>query len=256
MATGRTVFQKYNRVYVNGYDLSGYSRDIGPLTTEFDVTTDAAMSDAIKGGLPELANINVGTLNGFLDNTATSGLHVLANTATGTKNVLVAVGIRAAPAQGDPAFCAVVEQKNYLAPVTMSGMNNVSIEYAGTSVTSTIKAYQKAWGLLLRPLTATTAVNAAAGVDHPGAAETTAGAYMMYQVTAGNGNATIKVQDSADNSSFSDVASLTSGVIDCSAATSGVIAIGTTATVRRYLRWQIVLDTATTVTFALACVRG
>ena len=37
---------------------------------------------------------------------------------------------------------------------------------------------------------------------------------------------------------------------------SGMVAISTTATVRRYLRWQISLGTATTATFALAFIRN
>lgn len=255
MATGRTVFAKYTRVYINGYDLSGYAREIGPLTTEFDTDPAAAMSDGVKGGLPGAANINVGTLNGFFDTTATSGLHTLTNTGTGTKNVMVAIGIRAAPAQGDPAFITQVEQKNYIAPIDTSGsMVNATIEFGGYSAAPTTRAYQKAWGTLLHANAATTAANTAAGVD--GGAATTAGGYLMYQVTAGNGTATISIDDSANNTDWLALSGATSGEITAAAGLSGIVALGTTATVRQYLRWQLALNGATTVTFALAFVRG
>jgi hypothetical protein len=80
----------------------------------------------------------------------------------------------------------------------------------------------------------------------------------MYQVFAGNGTATLKVQDAATNTnpSFADLSGATSGSVNCATPSAGVVAISTTATVRQYLRWQIVFGTATTVTFALAFVRA
>jgi len=258
MATGRTVFQKYARVYVSGYDLSGYARDIGPLTVDFDMETAAAMTDGVKGGLPGHPTINVGTLNGFLDTTATSGLHALAKAATGTKNVMVPIGIRAAPAAGDPCFVAQVEQKNYITPLDLSGaMVNATVEYAGTTAAPTTSLYSKAWGLLLHANSAVTAANTGTGVDYPGAAETTAGGFLMYQVLAGDaGTCTISIDDSANNVDFLALSGATSGEINATAGTSAIVALGTTATVRRYLRWQIALNSALTCTFVLAFVRG
>ena len=80
----------------------------------------------------------------------------------------------------------------------------------------------------------------------------------MYQVFAGDGTATISVEDATTNSdaNFAALTGATSGEIDFSTPTAGIVAIGRTATVRRYLRWQISLNTATTVTFALAFVRA
>ena len=258
MATGRTVFQKYTRVYVSGYDLSGYARDIGPLTIDFDMETAAAMSDSIKGGLPGHANVNVGTLNGFLDTTATSGLHALANSGTGLKNVMVPIGIRAAPAAGDPCFVAQVEQKNYLVPLDLSGaMVNATVEYAGTTAAATTRLYNKAWGLFLHTNIAATAANTGTGVDYPGGVQTTAGGYLMYQVLAGDGGTcTISIDDSANNADFLALSGATSGEITATAGTSAIVALGTGATVRQYLRWQFAKNSALTCTFVLAFVRG
>ena len=52
MATGRTV-SKWVRCYVDGRNLSGYGRTIGPLTWDYDLADlTCQMSDAVRGGLP------------------------------------------------------------------------------------------------------------------------------------------------------------------------------------------------------------
>jgi hypothetical protein len=251
MSTGRTV-NRWTRVYVDGYDLSGYARSIGPLSVEFDAPDLTVLSDGVVGVLPNQAHITPGELNGVLDNTATSGIQAVLSTAGTYRKVMIPIGIRAAPAAGDPVFLGSFEQLSYKASDD-GGAMVVNVPFGEYDITQ-VGNYTKPWGTLLHALSAATAANSDTGIDDRGSA-TTAGGYLMYQVTAGDGTATISVDDSADNSSFTALSGATSGVIDCSAATSGIVALGTTATVRRYLRWQIALGTASTVTFALAFVR-
>lgn len=253
MATGRTTI--YNsRVYIDGYDMSGYSRTWGPLACTFEEGVDDAITLPVKATLPGQANVSVGTLNGLFDNTATSGLHVIMKGAGVERDVMIPIGIRAAPADNDPVFIGQFQQLGYSA----DGDNNpvyASIPFgASMSTTGTGLAYARPWGTLLLAKAAKTSANSATGLDQ--LAQTTAGGYMMYQVFAGNGTATIKVQDASTNSdgSFGDL--LSSGSISCAAGVSGVVQLAKTATVKRYVRWQIALGTATSVTFALAFVRG
>ena len=57
---GRTV-PKWVRVYMDGYDLSGYSRTIGPLKHEYEeADLTAQMSDAVMGVMPNLPSISPG----------------------------------------------------------------------------------------------------------------------------------------------------------------------------------------------------
>ena len=252
--TGRTVL-KHTRFYADGYDLSGYTRQIGPLETTFDEHVDAALNDEIKNALPGHAMLNVGTLNGFMDNTATSGLHVVASGAGAIRVVMCPIGIKAAPAAGDPVFCGQFEQQGY--QQEGDSYVYVTIPFSGWSGRGSTLLYHKAWGTLLHAKGAETAANTGTGIDDdPRQAETTAGGYLVYQVFSGDGTATISIDDSADNASFAALSGATTGSIDCSSPTAGLVALGTTTTVRRYLRWQLALGTATTVTFALAFVRG
>lgn len=251
MTIGRTV-NKHTRVYADGYDLSGDTRTIGPLAWTFDEGDLTCLPDEVKGALPGHATLGIGTLNGVFSNTATTGLHTVMSTAGVKRTVMIPIGIRTAPAQGDPVYMGQFEQSGYQQEEAY-----VNIPFALPSVTNTTLLYDKPWGWLLHAKGAETAVNTAIGIDDIGAS-TAFGGYMMYQVFAGNGTATIKVQDAATNlnASFADLSGCTSGSINCATVQSGIIAVSKTATVRRYLRWQIVFGTATTVTFALSFVRA
>lgn len=252
--SGRTV-ERWMRVYADGYDLSGSARAIGPLSQEWEATPVAALADAVKNVLVGQGKLSIGTLNAFLDSTAVVGIHAVMNTSGVKRTVMIPVGMRAIPAQGDPVFCGEFEQLGYKEGDT-DGYVGVSIPFGDADAQAAHLAYTRAWGILLHAKAAETAVNAAAGVDDNGAASSKGG-YLCYQVFAADGTATFKVQDSADNSSFADLSGATSGSIDASVTPkSGIVALTPTATVRRYLRWQIVLGTATTVTFALSFMRG
>jgi hypothetical protein len=254
MSTGRTV-TKHQRVYVDGYDLSGYASQIGPLGWTFDLAEYFAFSDAIKTYLPGHGHNSLGTYSGIFDNTATSGLHALLATPGAKHTVTVAIGIRAAPAAGDPTFSGQYLQGDYLVqPDGEAVMASLAFEQVSQEASSL--NYSQPWGVLLNANTARTAANSSTGQDHPGAAATAYGGLFVYHVTAGNGTATLSVDDSADNSSFLALSGATSGSLNCAAPSAGMVALGKTATVRRYLRWQLALGTATTVTFVSTFIRA
>lgn len=254
MSTGRTL-KRYSRFYMGGYDLSGNTNVVGPLVWEYEPVGIPSLTEAVRGYLPDTPNISLGDFKGIFDSTASTGLHTIASGYPGSAyDIIHAIGIRAAPAEGDPAFCGKFALDNYLADPS-EGMIGVLMKFGLWDASDLIDSH-KPWGVLLHESSAETGANTATGVDDYGAA-TALGGYMAYQVLAGDGTATLKVQDAAtnENASFADITGATSGELDCSAVQSGIVALGTTATVRRYLRWQLSLNTATTVTFVLAFVR-
>jgi len=257
MATGRTTLNNY-RVYIDGRDMSGYSRSFGPLACTFDEGVDDAVTLAVKGTWLGSATIGMGTLNGLFDNTASVGIHAAMNSVGQKRNVLLAAGIQAAPANNDPVFCGKFVQTGFQAGASDNPVT-ATIPFSGSSGIATNLNYARPWGTLLHALAATTAANSAAGIDQ--LAQTLKGGYMMYHVTAAAGTgamtAAIKVQHADTNSdgSFADL--LSSGTINCSGGgVSGIVALAKNATVERYIRWQLALTLATSVTFALAWVRG
>ena len=255
MATGRTT-SKHARVYVDGYDLSGYTRSIGPLLERYDEAGEAALTDGVKGYLPNHGELGVGTLNGLFDNTATSGLHVLATAGAGSRHIVtVAQGIRAAPAIGDPCYAGHFEQAGYVAEPN-NGMVFATVPFDKTSAAATTRAYGKPWGVLLNAGTARTGANSATGGPDWGLS-TAFGGFMAYHVLASSGalhTATISIDDSADDSTYNALSGATTGSITVTAGVSGIVAVA--GTVNRYLRWQLSLGTATSVTFVLSFHRA
>jgi hypothetical protein len=261
MTTGRSVL-KYSRVYVSGYDLSGYARSIGPLACTFQEGADDPINASVIGTWMGQATITPGTLNALFDNTATTGLHALMGSPPAKRDIMVAQGIQAIPAAGDPVFVGQFPQDDYITDPAATP-NTATMKFGASHGASTTLAYYQPWGVLAHAYGAETTDNVAAGIDE--LAATSDGGYMMYQVFtavgAGSITATIKVQDASINSdvNFGDL--LSSGVINCGAGgvavpTSGVVALATTAAVKQYIRWQVTFGTATSVTFALAFIRN
>jgi hypothetical protein len=249
-------------VYVGGYDLSGYTRSFGPLGVTYEEATDDPINATVKGTWAGQATVNFGTLNALFDNTATVGAHARLATAGASHSIMATLGMETAEAVGNPVFCGQFIQKDYIATPSDSPVT-LTIPYSASGTSATL-LYASPWGELLHANSAVIAVNSATGQDF-GATDTAFGGWMMYQVTtsagAGDITATIKVQDSDTNVSgdFDDL--LSSGVINTGSGgvavpTPGVVALAPTATVRRYTRWQIVLGTATSVTFLLAFMRN
>ena len=263
--SGRTV-PRWVRFYMDGYDLSGYSRTIGPLNTEFEeADLTAQMGDAVRGYLPNLCNLSPGTLNGVFDNTATSGLHAIASAIASERVVMVPIGNKAAPAAGDPTYCGQFMQIGYQAEED-GGAVTATIPFGPWEAASQLAfPYTKVWGHLLHANSAVTAANSSGtGVDQIGSSSSRGG-YMCYQIfagTGGSGLATITVEHSVDevDGNYGALSGCTTGEIDMSANPAGGLVSTTAQTtgVKKYLRWQIAFagGGATSVTFALAFIRG
>jgi hypothetical protein len=260
MTLGRTML-RFGRIYINGRDLSGYTRSYGPLATVFEEGMDDAITKNVKGAMLGSANISMGTLNGLFDNTATIGIHAVLGTAGLQRTVMIAQGIQAAPVAGDPVFAGQFQQLGYSGkpddnPVT------ASVPFGNTSTIADNLAYAQPWGTLLHANGAETGVNSANG--YGGGGQTTKGGFMVYHVlaAAGSGNitATFKTQNSATaGGAYTDL--LSTGVINCGSGgvyvpVYGIVALANPATVESYTRWQVVFGTATSVTFVLSFHRN
>lgn len=259
MATGRTL-PKFARIYIDGYDLSGYSRDIGPLLWEFDAADlTAQMNDAAKGYLPNLCNISPGTLNGVLQSTTDSGIEISEiQTAGTTRDIMIPVGIRAAPAIGDPVFCCKSSHNGFHV-VENGGAMTITTEF-GAWDASDPTAYPVPWGVLLHANGGyITAVNSSTTDTVDNGAQTTKGGYLAYQITGRDATGSLSVQHSATNvnGDFVDlggcVVTLGAGAINLAGIQQTTLP---TTTVERFIRWQITISTGIYYTFALAFVRG
>jgi hypothetical protein len=259
MSTGRTT-GKWTRVYGNGYDWSGFSRDIGPLEITYDEhDLTAYMSDTVKGYMKGHAHVNVGTLNAVFDNTATTGIHAQLQAAGSKKLVTVAIGQNAPPADGDECFNGEFIQGAY--QVATGGAVTVSVPFQGWAGDATYLQYASPWGTILHAKAirlAATGVNDQIGFDNPTGGATSKGAIFVIHVFAGNGTANLLVQDAAVNNDggFVNIPGGGTGLIDCAVPQwAASYCSGALGAIRQYVRWQIAFGTATTVTFFSALRR-
>lgn len=244
--------RKWSRVYSDGYDISGYVRNWGSLGAEFAAVGEPAVSDALHGFLPGRATPVLGSYTALLDNTS-NGLHDKFSGANEMVTASVAIGMGAVPASGDPVFAYDMEMTSYVA--SLGDDIAINCNFSGSTRATTL-IYPPLWGNVIHALGAETGANSTTS-DHDHGAQTTLGGYMVYHLTTSNGTCTLKVQDaSADNDgSYSDL--LSSGSIDASSTpAAAVVALGRTATVERYTRWQLALGTATTATFFISFHRA
>lgn len=122
-------------------------------------------------------------------------------------------------------------------------------------VSAMANGYGLEWGDALHPGLLRTDTAATNGTGLDGGAQTTFGAQAYLHVFNIVGtNVVVKIQDSADNVSFADVAGLT-----FTSATAAPVAeriqTGRTATIRRYLR-AVTSGTFTSASFAVMAVRN
>lgn len=258
MAQGRSL-PDFQRIYIGGVDLSGAAFDSGEQGITYPEFEGYAWADAIKGALVGKPTVTFGPLLALFDSTPTTGFHVLESAAQGSlQYILLAQGIRAAPAMGDDTFALPAWLKAYKA-VQSGGQSQVSATFSTVDTASAMN-YDEYWGKLLHAYGAETGANSAnANVDN--GAQSTAGGWLIYEISAiggGAGTATVSIDDSANGTNWLALSGATSGAIAFSAApTAGIVQLGTTATVRQYLRWQLAFASgANSCTFALAFVRG
>ena len=256
---GRTL-KRYARVYVDGYDMSGYSRSIGPLLWEFEPMGMTAFQDSSNGYLPNTPTISPGALNVVMENDSDgTAAHGILSTQNDDRVVLVALGDRAAPVAGDPAFMGEFLQLGYTADDD-GGAMVANVPFGPWEGASLIN-YGQPWGTLAHPLSAADSDGSDSDdfIDGGSSDATAYGGYMIWHVTAGNGTATITMEHCATetDSDAAAIGGLTTGEIDCAVRQTGVaVTTAKTTSINQYTRWQISMNTASTVTFALGFVRG
>jgi len=248
---GRTV-NKWLKVYVSGYDITGYARSAGPLLWEFDEADLTTLGDSVKGYLPNMCQLGLGTLNSVLDSTTDTGM-IDALAKPGPRGVMIAVGDRAAPALGNPVYMGYFDQAAFVANEDAGAM---TLSLPMDNVYSDGTAFAVPWGVLLHPMgaeTSSTDGGTAVGI-HNNLAATTDGVIMAYQCTGTDSNSSyiLKLQDSPDNVTYSDI---TGATVTVTERAGGIIETARPLAIGQYVRWCLA-NVDSSVTFACAYARG
>ena len=255
MATGRTL-NRWSKVYAGGYDFSGYARSIGELPFAFQFADVSTLSDGISNVMVNTTEGRELNINCILD----TALVPIAAAGGTYWDLMVALGIRADPAAGDPVYMGKFALTQNMAGED-GGAIVAALKFQGLDA-SDPQTYRQPWGTLVHAKAAEVGANVAIGYTDGQVGATSYGGFMMYEIfSLDAGTVTISMDDSAtnlNNAAFAACAGMTTAAI-AQAATpcAGIIELGHTATIRQYVRFQVALaGGGSTCTFALAFVRG
>lgn len=228
--------------YLGGFDLSGDINSLSKISGTLATLDVTAINESAMERLG-------GHRDGAMDFTAyfnPTGAHpVLAALPTAD----VQASYRRGTILGNPAAELIAKQVNYDPTRGTDGALTVACALSANS-------YGLEWGQQLTAgLRTDTAATNGASIDTGASASFGAQAYL--QVTAFTGtDVTVKIQDSADNATFADVAGLTF-TQTTSAPGAQRLATGNTATIRRYLRAvTVTIGGVTSVTFAVTICKN
>ena len=212
--------------WVGGDDLSGDTNSLSKISgsqAAIDVT------GINKGAYERLGGLRDGQI-AWVSYFNPTGAHPVLSAlpTTDTIATYVANGGALTPAIGNWAACLNALQLNYDGTRAVGG----ALTFA---VTAEADEYGMEWGQLLTPgiRTDTAATN---GASLDGGASTAFGAQAyLHAFTLTGTDATVTIQDSADNVTFTNVASFAFGQVTV-ASTAQRVAISNAATLRRYVR--------------------
>ena len=228
--------------YIGGYDLSG---DVGSLGTISNSVATLETTGINKSAMERLTGQRNGTIEftSFFNDAALQEHVALKSLPTTDRIATYARGTTL----GNQAACMVCKQINYDGTRAADGAFTFNVQALSN-------AYGIEWGNLLTAGVATaTGAGNQTSIDTGGSLSF--GAQIYLQVFAFSGtDATVKVQDSADNAAFATIQFMTQTT---TAPGAERIALSNTSTVRRYVRAAI--DTAggfSSLSFAVVIVKN
>ena len=249
MATGKTN-SRHMRLFLDEIDVSGDTRNVGSFGMTYSEIDVSGWSNGVTNFVLGQPTVMIDGFQSVFNNTATTGSHVELS-AQEEYNASLMIGIRGAPAAGDPCFAATLQQSSY----TMAGegalITGISLSGPGQAqLVSNSRTINNCWGQILDPGTALTSTTNGTTVD--GGAATTGGLVTYSHVTASSGGTwAYQVQHSTDGSTWVVLGNLDD---DGSSTGSNFHRTGASDTVNRYLR-IVSTRTSGTCTLAVTAVR-
>lgn len=233
-----------DNLFVGGYNLSG---DIGALSKISGGTKPIEVTGIDKSAMERIGGQRDGSLSwsAFFNTDIGQAHPVLSALPTGDVVVTYCRGTTL----GDPAACMVAKQLNYDGNRTAAGEFTFAVD-------AEANGYGLEWGRQLTAgLRTDTAATNGTGIDTTASASFGAQAYVQVKAFTGT-DVTIKIQDSADNVTFADVAGLAFTAVTA-APTTQRLALANTATIRRYVRAVTTTSAGfTSCTFSVVIVKN
>jgi hypothetical protein len=234
-----------DNLYIAGFNASGDTNSLGNIGGGPAVLVVTGID---KSAFERIGGLRDGRIEwvSYFNPTALTGAHSKLSTLPRTDQI---VTYCRGTTLGNPAACMVAKQLNY----DPTRGDDGSLTFA---VSAQANGYGLEWGQQLTAgIRTDTAATNGTSIDTTASAAFGAQAYLHCTAFTGT-DVTVKIQDSADNSSFADVTGLTFTQITA-APTSERLATAAGATVRRYLRAvTVTTGGVTSVSFSVTLVKN
>jgi hypothetical protein len=210
------------KVFVDEFDFSSYFNDVSAATTVETAETSTFGSSA-KEYIPGLMDGTV-SLSGLFEGTADTGTDDYFSTVLGGATKQKVIVATEGHNLGGRAVMLESDATSYEVSGAIADVVQASAEFQSTEGVE--------HGVILSSGSAVTSTGNGTSSDN-GASTTNGGVgYVSVPANTRNGNVTIKIQQSADNSTFTDLVTFT--VVSSATKTSERVEV--TGTVARYLR--------------------
>jgi len=211
-------------VFIDQYDFSTYFNDVSA-TNSVDTAETSAFGTSAKTYVVGHRDGTV-SLGGMFESTASTGTDQYFASVLGSatkQKVIVAVE---GHSNGTGAIMLQADDTSYEVSSAIADIVQASAEFQSTNAVE--------HGKILSSGSAVTATGNGTAVDN-GASTANGGAgYLSVPVNTRNGNITVKIQHSADNSTYADLVTFTT--VTSTSKTSERIEVASGTTVNRYLR--------------------
>ena len=220
-------------VFLDEFDFSTYFGDVSA-STSVDTAETSAFGTSAKSYILGQRDGTV-SLSGMFEGTATTGTDEFFNTALGQATKTLVIVAPSGHSNGARAILLDADNSSYEVSGSMGDLVQASAEFQSTDAVE--------HGVILSSGAAVTATGNGTSVDNTTSSTNGGAGFLSVPVNTRNGNNTIKIQHSADNSTFADLITFT--VVSSTTKTSERIEVADGTTVNRYLRVNITVAGST-----------
>ena len=211
-------------VFIDEFDFSTYFNDVSASTT-VDTAETSAFGTSAKTYVVGHRDGTV-SLSGMFEGTASTGTDEFFDNALGNATKALVIVAPEGHSNGAGAIMLEADDTSYEVSSAIADIVQASAEFQSTDAVE--------HGKILSSGSTVTATGNGTAVDN-GASTTNGGAgFLSVPVNTRNGNITVKIQHSADNSTFADLVTFT--VVSSTTKTSERVEVASGTTINRYLR--------------------
>jgi hypothetical protein len=211
-------------VFLDQYDFSTYFNNVSASTT-IDTAETSAFGTSAKSYVVGHRDGTV-SLSGMFEATESVGTDQFFATALGSATKIKLIVAPEGNSVGAGAIVLVADDTSYEVSSAIADIVQASAEFQSTDAVE--------HGKILSSGSAISTTGNGTGVDNALATTNGGAGFLSVPVNTRNGNITVKIQHSADDSTFADLVTFT--VVSSTAKTSERVEVASGTTVNRYLR--------------------